>query len=57
MSENEALKHFSERLEKIAFSIPAPNPYTPQLIMLANEMQSAALNPPARPSKDSRPDP
>lgn len=32
MSEREVLKAFAEAVEKLAWEMPAPNPYTPRLI-------------------------
>ena len=33
------LRDFADAVERIAFSIPAPNDYTPQLAMLAGSMR------------------
>jgi hypothetical protein len=38
----EALKLAAEKLERLAFSIPAPNSLTPQLMMLAVGMRQVA---------------
>jgi hypothetical protein len=34
---------FSDRVEKIAFSIPAANPYTPQLVAEVMALRSAVI--------------
>lgn len=38
----EQLRVIAKRIENIAFEMPAPNPYTPRLAMLAVEIRSAA---------------
>jgi hypothetical protein len=37
------LKAAADELEKLAFSMPPPNPYTPQFVMIAQAMRRAAL--------------
>lgn len=37
------LKASADKIEAIAFAIPAPNPHTPELVMLANLMRDGAV--------------
>lgn len=42
---DEALINFAKRIAKLAMEMPAPNPYTPQFIMLAQSLESYARTP------------
>ena len=37
---NEEVQHFANNIEELAFSIPAPNQFTPQFVELANALRS-----------------
>jgi len=36
------LSNFAKRIEQLAFEMPAPNPYTPQFVMLAQSLDAYA---------------
>lgn len=36
------LEDFTKAVEKIAFEIPAPNPYTPRLVQMCQEARNSA---------------
>lgn len=37
------LKVFADRIEKLAFEMQAPNPYTPRFVEIANAMRTLAM--------------
>ena len=43
MNQIEVMKQVAKAIEKLAFEMPAPNPYTPRFVMLANELMRQAI--------------
>jgi hypothetical protein len=40
----EVIKAYADQVERLAFRMPPPNPYTPDFVMLANGMRSQLAN-------------